>query len=95
MIGYAKWSTQEVVELLQGLLDGSYDDNQWDSFVSMKIEDAALEHVRKQVVGAWVQDSPYMQPGEVSPAKMNSEGRALLERFVLQCRDYENYQVST
>jgi hypothetical protein len=44
VIRYARWSSQEVVELLQGLLDGSYDDHQWDNFVSMKIEDAALEY---------------------------------------------------
>ena len=61
LVGLALWwllarrgvvrSRDEVAQYIQNLLDGPFDDREWDEFTSMRIRDAELDRIRQDCIG--------------------------------------------
>jgi tripartite-type tricarboxylate transporter receptor subunit TctC len=50
----ANRTPEEVIDLLQAILNRTISDEEWDSFVSVKIADPNLERVRMRIEELWV-----------------------------------------
>jgi hypothetical protein len=72
----ANRTPEEVIDLLQAILNRTISDEEWDSFVSVKIADPNLERVRMRIEELWVEDSEYRVPGSINPTDLNPKGVA-------------------
>jgi len=44
-------SRDEVAQYIQNLLDGPFDDREWDEFISVRIRDSQLDRIRQDCIG--------------------------------------------
>ena len=44
-------SRDEVAQYIQNLLDGPFDDREWDEFTRMRIRDRELDRIRQDCIG--------------------------------------------
>jgi hypothetical protein len=76
---------REIAETIEGFLDGSIGDREWNNFACHPIADRSLDEVRRQCAAV-----PLRQEPDSHSRPCDEDGRAVLQRLALKMRFRDN-----
>lgn len=75
----------EVASILRSLLDGSIDDDEWDQFTSMNIDDPRLESIRDRCAELIVEGTATLGESSVEPERLSPYARRKIKSLLDEC----------